>query len=239
MESKTERANSHPHEANAAALQREFWSRDQSGRRSPHHPAVRALYEPRVEYIASLVPEPAQASILDVGCGNGFMTVPLERRFGRVVGLDQSEAMLAVNPCREKRQGSACDLPFADGEFDLAVANHLLHHLTRADRVRTVREMARVARRGVIVYEPNRNNPAMFLFGLLKPEERMSLEFTRGHVRSLLQETGLPQVSVRAEGLLLPNKAPAWWVPVGKLLECTPLRACGFYLRGVALSVGK
>lgn len=231
----TEEHNHRTGDADMAALQREYWSRDQSGRRSPDHAAVRVLYEPRVAYLASLVPNPAQAGILDVGCGNGFMTVPLERRFGRVVGLDQSEAMLEVNPCREKRLGSACELPFADGEFDLAVANHLLHHMTRADRVRAVRQMARVARTGVVLFEPNRGNPAMFLFGLLRKEERMSLEFSRGHIRSLLVETGWDQIHVRAEGMVLPNRSPDWWIPVGSFLARTPLRALGFYLRGVAL----
>ena len=42
-------------------------------------------------------------------------------------------------------------------------------------------------------------------------------------------------ISVRAEGMIVPNKAPAAWIPVGAALDRTPLRRCGFYLRGVAL----
>ena len=79
-----------PSTTELSELQRQYWSRDQSERRPPSHPVVRALYEPRAEYLASLVTDAAGASVLDVGCGNGFMTIPLEQCFGRVVGADYS-----------------------------------------------------------------------------------------------------------------------------------------------------
>jgi SAM-dependent methyltransferase len=220
-----------------SALQRRYWSRDQSERRPPSHPVVRALYEPRVAYLASLVEDPTRASVLDVGCGNGFMTIPLERRFRRVVGADYSEAMLTANPCHEKCLAPAWDLPFADREFDLVVANHLLHHLADPDRRHAVREMDRVARGGLVLYEPNRNNPLMFALGLLQKEERMLLRFSARYLRELLGQSSMARISVRAEGLIVPNKAPTAWIPVSALLDRTPLRICGFYLRGVALRV--
>lgn len=224
-----------PREADStlSRLQREHWAQDQSRRRKPHHPVVHALFEPRAEFIASLVPAPAAASVLDVGCGNGFMTLPLEARWGRVVGLDSSAAMLAVNPCAQKLRASALDLPFGDREFDLVVTSHLLHHLDRPERERVVREMARVARVAVVIYEPNRNNPLMFAFGLLQPEERLSLQFSPGHLRRLLRQAGLSACTVRSEGMIVPNKAPRAWAPLGRWLNRTPLRLLGFYLRGV------
>ena len=215
--------------------QRAYWSRDQRDRRSPDHPSVRSLFEPRADFIASLVREPSGASVVDVGCGNGFLTCYLERRFGRAVGVDYSEAMLSANPCREKVCASATRLPFADGEFDLAVESHLLHHLEVVDRERAVRELLRVSRRGVVLYEPNRNNPLMFVFGLLTPEERMSLAFSPAYMRSLVERAGAAGIDVRVEGLIVPNKAPAAWAPIALRLEQTPLRRLGFYTRTVAL----
>lgn len=219
-----------------SARQRMYWEQYQSERRPPEHPSVRALFEPRAEYLASLVDDAASASVVDVGCGNGFLTVYLERVFGRAVGVDYSESMLAASPCREKVCASATELPFEDGEFDVAVESHLLHHLEPADRAQAVREMARVARRAVVLYEPNRNNPLMFAFGALKKEERMSLAFSPRYVGSLLSETGLPGRSVRVEGMIVPNKAPAAWAPVAGLLERTPLRVLGFYTRAAAVA---
>ncbi len=220
--------------ADQAGLQRSYWSKDQSGRRSPEHPAVRALFEPRADYLASLVPDASKASIVDVGCGNGYLTWWLQHRFGRAVGVDYSQSMLDANPCKEKVCASATELPFEDGAFDIAVESHLLHHLVEEDRRKAVRELARVARVAVVLYEPNRNNPLMFAFGALKPEERMSLRFSRGYVRRLLDETGFTERSARVEGLIVPNKAPAAWSKVAGVLEKTPLRMLGFYTRAVA-----
>jgi SAM-dependent methyltransferase len=217
-----------------AALQRDYWERDQSKRRSHSHPAVRALFEPRVDYLAGLVPDASRASILDVGCGNAFMTQPLEERFGDAVGLDLSGAMLRASPGRLRVQASAWELPFADGSFDVVTCSHLLHHLHSADRVHAVRDMARVARDAVVLYEPNRNNLLMFGFGALKKEERMSLRFSPRYMRDLIGATGFAEQHVRVEGTLVPNKAPAAWAKVSRVLDNTPVRRLGFYVRAVA-----
>jgi ubiquinone/menaquinone biosynthesis C-methylase UbiE len=42
-------------------------------------------------------------------------------------------------------------LPFADHEVDVAMCSLFLHHLDAVDAIRCLREMARVARRGVVV----------------------------------------------------------------------------------------
>jgi malonyl-CoA O-methyltransferase len=71
----------------------------------------------------------APASILDVGCGTGYLTGVLKDRFARahVAGLDFSASMLEI--ARNKRQGiewilgDSQRLPFADGGFDWVVSN--------------------------------------------------------------------------------------------------------------------
>jgi len=219
---------------NPGALQREHWDKDQSGRRPASHPAVRALFEPRADFIASLVDSAKDRSVLDVGCGNGFLTVPLQARFGRAVGLDASAAMVAVNPCREKMVASATRLPFDNASFDVVVASHLLHHLDEADCHAAVAEMGRVARNAVVLYEPNRSHPLMLAFGLLKPHEKMLLRFSRGYVSKLLELTNMPERSVRVEGWTTPNLCPAWWAPVASTLDRTPLHHAGLFIRGVA-----
>jgi hypothetical protein len=109
----------------------------------------------------------------------------------------------------------------------------LLHHLSRADRLITIREMNRVSRKAVVLYEPNRNNPMMFAFGLIKREERMSLEFSRTYVYNLIQEAGLARCTARIEGTVLPNKMPAFLAPLGSAVGRTPLRVLGFYIRAL------
>lgn len=95
--------------------------------------------------------------VLDCPCGTGRIDALLRDRFSQVVGLDSSEAVLAVyrqgHAERIGRQGDAFDLPFADGVFDWVVCHRLLHHFSADDdRVRLLKSLARVARTGVLVY---------------------------------------------------------------------------------------
>lgn len=53
----------------------------------------------------------------------------------------------------------ACRLPFADDSFDVAICSLVLHHLTPDEAVTMLREMGRVARRGIVVNDLVRNWP--------------------------------------------------------------------------------
>jgi ubiquinone/menaquinone biosynthesis C-methylase UbiE len=94
----------------------------------------------------------APARVLDVACGTGFLTRHLR---GRVVGVDQSPAMLEVARARaptvEFREGDALGLPFADRSFDRVLTGHFYGHLRRAGRERFLAEARRVADELVVV----------------------------------------------------------------------------------------
>jgi demethylmenaquinone methyltransferase/2-methoxy-6-polyprenyl-1,4-benzoquinol methylase len=96
--------------------------------------------------------------VLDVATGTGMVAAELVRRYGcRVVGLDQSEEMLAGARAKLERdprlasrvelvRGEAERLPFADGEFDALTFTYLLRYVD--DPATTMRELARVVRPG-------------------------------------------------------------------------------------------
>src|SRR5258708_32559819 len=83
---------------------------------------------------------------LDVACGTGFVTRHLP---GEVVGLDQSDAMLAVAsgqaPNATYVHGDGIELPFPDGSFERIFTSHFYGHLEEPDRVRFLDEARRVA----------------------------------------------------------------------------------------------
>jgi ubiquinone/menaquinone biosynthesis C-methylase UbiE len=90
---------------------------------------------------------------LDVACGTGYLTRWLP---GELVGLDQSDAMLAEArrrlPRAELVRGDALDgLPFADGSFDRVFTGHFYGHLEPDARTRFLAEARRVARELVVV----------------------------------------------------------------------------------------
>ena len=99
-------------------------------------------------------------SALDVGCGEGVLTERFARRLehGHVVGVDLEDAKLRgewserTQPNLEFRALAGPDLPFADDEFDIACAIEVLEHVP--DPQRTLAEMARVARRWLLLSVP-------------------------------------------------------------------------------------
>lgn len=91
---------------------------------------------------------PANATILDVGCGTGLNHSVLSQ-FGRVFGADSSETALKFSRDRGVENlvmSDAENLQFADETFDLVTALDVLEH-TNDDRA-ALAEIARVTRPG-------------------------------------------------------------------------------------------
>ncbi len=91
-------------------------------------------------------------SVLDVGCGDGYLTDALPPDL-EVVGVDVSEEALR-HVRRETRLGSSSALPFEVGSFDLVMSNDVLEHLDDEVLAATVREFDRVAARYVLLTVP-------------------------------------------------------------------------------------
>lgn len=97
------------------------------------------------------------ASVLDVGCGPGNLSLefPLKYRSKAYVGLDISPGMVkdaqTDHPGESFLCGSILSLPFKDKSFDVVHSTRLFHHLKPEIRARAVVEQLRVARRAVIV----------------------------------------------------------------------------------------
>jgi ubiquinone/menaquinone biosynthesis C-methylase UbiE len=109
-------------------------------------------WDEEVNVLAELISSLPPSRTLDIACGTGFLTRHLR---GDVVGLDQSERMLAVAreqvPAAEFVQGDALELPFGDGSFDRVFASYFYCHLEEDDRERFLAEVRRVASELVVV----------------------------------------------------------------------------------------
>jgi SAM-dependent methyltransferase len=98
--------------------------------------------------LADLAGVRAGRRVLDVGCGPGALTAELVGRVGAdaVSAVDPSEAFVAAAQARypdvDVQRASAEQLPFADGAFDAALAQLVVHFMT--DPVAGLREMKRV-----------------------------------------------------------------------------------------------
>ncbi|MGH7715956.1 MAG: class I SAM-dependent methyltransferase, partial [Vulcanimicrobiaceae bacterium] len=100
----------------------------------------RALYDVLSEY--GFKPG---STVLDVACGTGFGSEPLEKRGLRVTAVDISEPMLDKARIRLKESrlvlGDAEKLPFKDGSFEAVVCAQAIHWM---DQPAALTEMTRV-----------------------------------------------------------------------------------------------
>ncbi len=105
--------------------------------------------------ILHLIPEDVE-SILDVGCGNGYITNALPGNIF-VVGTDiSSEALQYVR--RPRIIHSVTHLPFSDGSFDLVLAIDVIEHLAEEGYSRVLKELERVARKYLVIGVPLMEN---------------------------------------------------------------------------------
>lgn len=101
-------------------------------------------------------------SLLDIGCGRGFV-IDIARKYFRVIrGIDITPAMLK----KVNIKSTVCDINvmecpsdaicFPDNYFDVCTAYALLHHLDEIDE--TIKEAYRVLKHGGVLYtdlDPN------------------------------------------------------------------------------------
>jgi SAM-dependent methyltransferase len=108
--------------------------------------------------------------ILDVGAGTGLLGKRLSdwaQRRGwdwRFTNLDANPVVLNSGGAARAVTGSALELPFNDGSFDLVVASQMTHHLADTEVVRHWREAWRVTRDAIFICDLHRN---AFLYTLL------------------------------------------------------------------------
>jgi ubiquinone/menaquinone biosynthesis C-methylase UbiE len=157
--------------------------------------------------------------VLDVATGSADIPLALAR-WARRARKDQrldfvatdlhpgtvaaARANAAADPDVRIEQADALALPYADGAFDFALCATALHHFERRDAVRVLRELGRVARRGVIVSDLRRSRAALLGARLLaatawrrnpitRHDGPLSVRraFTPAELRELAKEAGL------------------------------------------------
>jgi 2-polyprenyl-3-methyl-5-hydroxy-6-metoxy-1,4-benzoquinol methylase len=124
------------------------------------NPLVKRLMAGFETTLDELFEQAAPASVIDVGCGEGVLVHrwAVTHADARLVGIDLEEESIQAGweqrraPNLEYRVMPAENLPFADGEFELASAIEVLEHVP--DPAHTLAEMARCASSHLLVSVP-------------------------------------------------------------------------------------
>jgi SAM-dependent methyltransferase len=102
---------------------------------------------------------PPLTTIVDVGSGAGKLAPVLSRHAGHLIQVDISPQMLEVvfedYPLPSEHgaylQADARDIPLASGSADLVFCHRLLNHYSAEDRLKALKELARISRAYVVV----------------------------------------------------------------------------------------
>ena len=179
--------------------------------------------------LADLAEVSGDRRAIDVGCGPGALTAELVLRLGadRVAAVDPSEPFVVAarvrHPGVDIRRASAEALPFAEGAFDVALAQLVVHFMS--DPVTGLQEMARVTRPSGVVaacvwdYGGGRGPLGVFWDAAraLDPgvEGESELPGTReGHLIELFAAAGLAEVIGQTLTVRLEHPTfESWWEP--------------------------
>jgi SAM-dependent methyltransferase len=166
---------------------------------------------------------------IDVGCGPGALTAELIRRLGPggVAAVDPSESFVAAaserHPEVSVQRAAAEQLPFADGEFDAALAQLVVHFMS--DPVAGLREMGRVTRsEGVVAacvwdHEGGKGPLSVFWQAAteLDPGARTESGLAgarEGHLAQLFGAAGLREIEESTLSVSVQHETfEEWWEP--------------------------
>lgn len=169
--------------------------------------------------IDRLAPGHAPITVLDVGTGGADIPLALiergrkTRRHVAVEGIDSRPEILAAAAIADPRiattgeltlrVGDGRSLPYPDLSFDIVHTSLVVHHLEPDAACRLLREMARVARLGIVLNDLVRSRPAWlgaWLLGHLLTTNRYTRHdaplsvrraYSRAELTGLLAASGL------------------------------------------------
>jgi SAM-dependent methyltransferase len=167
--------------------------------------------------------------VIDVGCGPGALTTELVERVGasNVAAVDPSESFVVAarerHPGVDVQEAPAETLPFAEGVFDAALAQLVVHFM--ADPVQGLTEMGRVTRAGGMVAacvwdhagEQTPLAPFWRAVHELDPDEEGERNLAggrEGHLEELFHEAGLREIEETALPIRIEHATfEEWWEP--------------------------
>jgi len=185
--------------------------------RSPQDPVVKAFVSPKISKLKKIIDFKENLKLLDIGCGNGTFTYYFNQNLF-TVGVDNSRKMLAQKPEKISAvQADAAKLPFKDNAFDIVFEANMLHHINNDDPI--IKETSRLSNKYIVLIEPNKINPLMFLFALLHKPDRKLLKLNIRDLNNKLSSLGYESEKLIRTGMIFQNATPRFFIPLLKIFD--------------------
>lgn len=167
--------------SNRQQIEREYHNKKAKGIRSH----VETQPESSYDFFWDLVGPVQGLRVLDVGCGDGWVTMSLAKKGAQVSGIDISDELINTAQQwaeREHFQESASfyvmateDLRFPESSFDLVIGSAILHHTDIELSVRSIHRVLKQGGRGVFI-EPMNQNFVLKFWRAMTPNRRTPTE---------------------------------------------------------------
>lgn len=155
----------------------------------------------QVRLIVDVLEQARPGTILDFGCGAGWLSKFLSSKGYDVIGIDVSSSLIRsaikVSTRSSFIVGDCVNLPFGYGVFDCIIGSAILHHL---DPHQALAECYRATAPGgtLLLMEPNRlNPPAAFGRKITNVQTKGESPFYPWTLRSALIRTGWAICDIR------------------------------------------
>jgi ubiquinone/menaquinone biosynthesis C-methylase UbiE len=144
------------------------------------------IYKYFVEEIENIIDD--NSVVLDLGCGTGAFSISIADKCKKIYAIDIVEDFVIAtkkNITEYKKKNITTmfqndeKIPVQDSYFDVVLLVDVLHHVENIDEILV--EIKRVLKEegSIIIFEPNKLNPLMFLMHLFDHNERGLLKLGR------------------------------------------------------------
>lgn len=182
-----------------------------TNQRKFNHPVVTLFAKQRINFISKYVPFDLIDNALDVASGLGWSSAHMPRNIKLSV-TDFSPNQLKYNPTKDKIVCKSDIMPFWDKSFSLVYGWDYLHHVP--EPLKSVKEMARIAKDYLVLVEPNRNNLALFTYGIVRSHERGLFKFHKNVMYKLVEDIDFDVLVCETVGWIFAGTTPEFMLKI-------------------------
>lgn len=151
--------------------------------------------------------------VLDVGCGTGTFAINMKKGIpeAEIICIDGDRQILSIAKGKSKRHRAevrfyccfSTQLPFLGNSFDRVVSSLFFHHLSKSQKIATIREIYRVLKPGGQLHvadwgrSTNKFMRSLFFFIQLLDGFHTTTDNLKGLLPEIIKDCGFNSVKIR------------------------------------------